>query len=167
MRYRAPLILLFSLNMKPGHLYWSLVDPIWDVISIYDGEETFLKQYEATPLISRTLFAAHWCQSEVRNGGLHQFFGNSTGVLAPEAVLAFEAIGMPRIAVVVSEAMSWFGRDYPRDWEVRDEQLGEYENKYPENWDPFEKLTDQFFELIENENGGFIAAADTYARSYG
>lgn len=153
--------------MKLGQHYWSLVNPIWDIISIYGGEETFQKQYEAVPLVPRTLFAAHWCQSEVRNGGLHQFFGNSTGVLAPEAVLAFKAIGMPRIAAVVSEAMSWFGPVYPRDREVRDEQLGEYENEHPENWDPFEKLDDQFFELIEKENGGFIAAADTYARSCG
>mgnify|MGYP000630877738 CR=1 FL=1 len=153
--------------MKPSQIYWSLVNPVWDAISIYDGEETFLKQYAAAPLASRTLFSAHWCQSEIRNGGLHQFFGNSTGVLAPEAVSAFQSIGMPQTAAVVSEAISWFGPVYPRDREVRDEQLGEYENKHPEGWNPFEKLDDHFFELIENENGGFVASADAYAKSCG
>ncbi|WP_369973953.1 DUF4375 domain-containing protein [Polaromonas sp. SP1] len=33
---------------------------------------------------SRHLFAVHWCQSEICNGGFMQFFANSTGVLAPE-----------------------------------------------------------------------------------
>ncbi len=152
--------------MKPGQLYWSLVDPIWDAISIYDGAEIFLKQFQASPPASRTLFAAHWCQSEVRNGGLHQFFGNSTGVLAPEAVSAFESIGMPKTAAVVAEAMAWFGPAYPRDREVREDLLGSYENEDPDEWNPFEALDDRFFELIESENGGFVAAADRYAKDH-
>ncbi|MEX2140763.1 MAG: DMP19 family protein [Pirellulales bacterium] len=153
--------------MKPGELYWSLVDPIWDAISIYDGEEVFLKQFEACPVAQRTLFAAHWCQSEVRNGGFHQFFGNSTGVLAPEAASSFQCIGMPKTAALVSQAMLWFGPTYPRDREVRDKKLAKYESEHPEDWDPFEELDDQFFELIENENGGFDAAADMYAKNGG
>jgi hypothetical protein len=153
--------------MKPGELYWSLVEPIWDEISIYDGEEVFLQQFEACSFASRTLFAAHWCQSEVCNGGLHQFFGNSTGVLAPEAVTSFRCIGMPMTAAVVSQAMSWFGPTYPRDREVRNENLAKYEREHPEDWDPFEKLDDHFFELIEKENGGFDVAADVYAKRCG
>lgn len=74
---------------------------------------------------------------------------------------------MLKTAAVVAEAMSWFGPVYPRDRKVRGEQLGEYENEHPQDWDPFEKLDDQFFELIENENGGFIAAADAYAKGFG
>ena len=70
---------------KPGDLYWSLVEPHWERISIYDGGATFLRQFLTTPVRSRHLFAAHWCMSEVYNGGFHQFFHNSTGVLAPEA----------------------------------------------------------------------------------
>jgi hypothetical protein len=150
--------------MKPGYLYWSLVESIWDSVSIYDGPEAFLAQFNTAPLGARTLFAAHWCQSEIRNGGLHQFFGNSTGVLAPEAVAAFRSIGMPKIAAIVAEAMLWFGPSYPRNREVRDGQLGDYENDdYPEDWNPFEQLDDQFFALIESENGGFVTAADEYA----
>lgn len=149
--------------MKPGDLYWSLVEFIWDSVSIYDGPEAFLAQFNTAPLGARTLFAAHWCQSEIRNGGLHQFFGNSTGVLAPEAVAAFRSIGMPKVAAIVAEAMLWFGPNYPRNREVRDGQLGDYENDDPEDWNPFDQLDDQFFALIESENGGFVRAADEFA----
>lgn len=69
--------------------YWRLVEPIWDTVSIYHGPKAFLEQFEAAPEASRTLFAAHWCQSEIDNGGLYQFFCNSTGVLALEAAEAF------------------------------------------------------------------------------
>ena len=51
--------------------------------------------------------------------------------------------------------------------EIREEQLGAYENEHPENWDPFEKLDDQFFGLVEIESGGFIAAADAHAKGCG
>jgi hypothetical protein len=93
--------------------YWSLVEPVWDAISIYDGPEEFLAQFGAANAVSRTLFAAHWCQSEVQNGGLHQFFHNSTGVLAPEAAAAFDALEMPKTADVVRSAISWFGLEFP------------------------------------------------------
>ena len=73
---------------KPPDSYWRLLEPIWDSVSIYDGPKTFLRQYRRLPRAVGHLFAAHWCQSEICNGGFHQFFGNSTGVLAPEAMEA-------------------------------------------------------------------------------
>lgn len=153
--------------MKRGHRYWALVKRVWDTISIYHAPDIFLTQFNAASIPSRTLFAAHWCQSEVRNGGFHQFFGNSTGVLAPEAIAAYYTLGMPKVASVVETATNWFGTDYPRKREVRDEMLGVYENKHPNAWNPFEQLDDQFFALIDSENGGFTEAADAYAEAHG
>ncbi|WP_164468170.1 DMP19 family protein [Caulobacter vibrioides] len=46
----------------------------------------FLAGFSAVPTPSKHLLATHWLQSEVHNGGFSQFFSNSTGVLAPEAV---------------------------------------------------------------------------------
>ena len=153
--------------MKPGEKYWSLVEPIWDAISIYDGAATFLKQYEAAPEVARALFAAHWCQSEVLNGGLHQFFENSTGVLAPEALEAYRKLGMPRLAAVLEAAMAWFGSSYLREREDREEKLETLAAEHPDAWDPFDKLDEEFFDLIESEAGGFESAADTYAENHG
>jgi hypothetical protein len=66
--------------------YWDLVEPVWDEINIYDGPDVFLETFQKVPLKIGYLYAVHFCQSEVCNGGFGQFFFNSTGVLAPEAV---------------------------------------------------------------------------------
>lgn len=139
--------------------YWKLVEPIWDSVSIYEGGDTFLRQYGAAPEASRVLYAAHWTQSEVLNGGFGQYFSNSTGVLAPEAVDAFTALGMPRTAAAVAQAMSFFGAPYPRDRERREAAL----DAADEDVDPFEDADGVFFDSIEEENGGFEMAADAYA----
>ncbi|MFT3820270.1 MAG: DUF4375 domain-containing protein [Rubrivivax sp.] len=148
--------------------YWDLVDPIWETVSIYDGPDVFLQQYAASPEVSRVLFAAHWCQSEICNGGFDQFFSNSTGVLAPEGVEAFHKIGMPKIAALIGQAMSALGPIYPRD---RDERADAIEAARDACGDsesgPFGDLDELFFKVIEAENGGFGEAADTYAASNG
>ena len=140
-----------------------MLEPAWDNISIYDGAATFLKQFNSHPLAQRTLFAAHWCQSEVLNGGFHQFFSNSTGVLAPESITAFEALGMPRTAELVRSAVAWFGSNYPRDREERNEQLDSVEVEDPDDWNPFDAIDQQFFDAVESERGGFRENADRYA----
>jgi Domain of unknown function (DUF4375) len=144
--------------------YWDLVDSIWEKVSIYDGPDVFLEQYAESPEPSRVLFSAHWCQSEVCNGGFEQFFYNSTGILAPEAAEAFRKIGMPQIAVLIEQAMSLFGSNYPRDRSERDLALYVICMAPADDEDgPFSKLDQSFFDLIETENGGFESAADAYA----
>ena len=147
--------------MKPGQFYWSLVDPIWDAVSIYDGPEVFLEQIGKVTTLQRHLFAAHWCQSEVRSGGFHQFFSNDTGVLAPEAVEGFRAIGLEACASALQRAMAFFGPDYPRKRSLREDLLDALELSDPENWDPFTEMDDAFFAAIEN--GALERAADAYA----
>ena len=144
--------------------YWVLVEPIWDTVSIYDGPETFLQQYAASPEASQVLFAAHWCQSEINNGGFEQFFSNSTGVLAPEGVAAFRTIGMPQTATTIEKAMSVFGPTYPRDRDEREDALEAcWDAAEDPETGPFGNLDEVFFKLVESENGGFRVAADTYA----
>src|SRR5215216_5698235 len=101
--------------MEPGDAYRHALDQVLGKISIYDGEEAFSEQFLKVNLKQRHLFASHWCQSEVRNGGFLQFFWNSTGILAPEAVIAFRAIKMPNAATLIERAMMFFGLIYPRD----------------------------------------------------
>ena len=146
--------------------YWDLVAPIWDTVSIYDGGDTFLKQYNASPEASRILFSAHWTQSEVRNGGFDQYFSNSTGVLAPEAVSAFRALGMPMSATAIEHAMAFFDSPYPRERSEREDALeAAFEASDDDEYDPFGDLNDSFFELLDTENGGFEEAADKYAEA--
>jgi len=148
--------------------YRNLVEPIWEKVSIYDGPEVFLRQYTSSPEPSRILLAAHWCQSEVNNGGFSQFFSNSTGVLAPEAVQAFRAIGMPQVADAIQRAMALFGPNYPRDRGKREDALEAHWEAGGEHADdPFETVDKLFFSLIDSENGGFESSADCFAAAAG
>ena len=53
--------------MKPGELYRAIIKPHWERVSIYEGADTFLREYARD--VARNLLSAHWCQSEVCNGG--------------------------------------------------------------------------------------------------
>ncbi|WP_321477388.1 DUF4375 domain-containing protein [uncultured Paludibaculum sp.] len=143
------------MNIEKG--YWSIVEPIWDAMNIYGGPEVFLATFRQVQRDAGLLYAAHFCQSELCNGGFNQFFFNSTGVLAPEALEAFEAIGQIQIANILAQAMASFGSTYLRDRQQRRAAL----DRLPA--DCFEELDERFFALIDNEAGGFDTAADGYA----
>jgi len=149
--------------MEPGELYWDVIKPHWKRVTIYDGSDPFLREYARTPEAARNLLSAHWCQSEVCNGGLHQFFSNPTGVLAPEAAVGYDAIGLPGLGSVVQRAMLFFGRAYPRAQQERQQALQGHAQVHPDAWDPFEKLNHEFFDLLNQESGGWTQAADRYA----
>jgi hypothetical protein len=141
--------------------YWDIVEPVWDVTNIYEGPDVFCETYNAAPKCARLMFAAHFCQSVVCNGGFHQFFFNSTGVLAPEAVESFREISQLEIASLLESAMRLLDHPYPRDRAERQQRLAEV----PEG--ALDALDEKFFALIESENGGFESAADNYVERMG
>jgi hypothetical protein len=150
---------------RPGERYWSVVEPFWHAVSIYDGSEEFAKGFGALPPSAGHLLAAHWCQSEVCNGGLHQFFSNPTGVLAPEALDGFRAIGLSEWAAVLAEAMRFFGEPYPREQADREELLASRPGGRREDWDPFISLDDRFYSWLDAEPQRWERAADRFAEA--
>ena len=156
--------------MEQERNYWCVLDPIWDRIDI-DTPDTFAKTFSAVPRSVGLLYAAHFCQSEVCNGGFTQFFWNSTGVLAPEAVEGFEAIGQPHVADVLQRAMNMLGSPFRRDRAARWSALNALRNKQPrsaenpryKNIDSFRTLEREFYSLHASEAGGFENAANAYA----
>lgn len=150
-------------DAKPESEYWSLIEPVWKLINIYRSTNEFLRQFRSVPPVVGHLFAAHWCQSKIRNGGLHQFFTNSTGVLAPEAFEGFRAIGLTEWAEILADAMGFFGDSYPRDRVERRKMLDEQSGHEREEWDPFGALDEQFFAWLRAEPDGWVRAADRYA----
>lgn len=143
--------------------YWDFVEPVWDKISIYGDTETFLTQFSAATKKQQILFASHWTQSEIMNGGLAQFFSNDTGILAPEAATAFEVLGMPKCADILRQSMRFFGVPYPRERMIRKQKLALFYKEFGENAIPILDLEDAMATEIEDENGGFWDAADVYA----
>ena len=107
------------------------------------------------------MFAAHFCQSEICNGGFGQFFGNPTGVLAPEAIEGFREIGQMQIAALIESAMALIGSPYPRDRVEREERLSQVSKA------ALDALDERLFVLIESEAGGFKYAADRYVERMG
>ncbi len=97
------------------------------------------------------------------NGGLGQFFSNSTGVLAPEAAEAFTIIGMPKCADALFNAMKFFGETYPRDRAVREEYFSKFNEQFDEEKIPLKEYEGIMATEIEDENGCFELAADNYA----
>jgi|SRR5688572_2692396 len=142
--------------------YWAIVQPLYRNISIHQDPASLLEQLAGVTRAGQVLFAAHWCQTEVLNGGLWQFFMNSTGVLCPEAIEAYSAIGMPKLSSVLSDAASWFGPEYPRATRERRALLSAAGWARPRG-NPFGKQTKLFLKLHEEEAGGFDAAADRFA----
>ena len=149
---------------RPGQAYWGLVEPIWKAISIYDGPAKFISQFRAVPLPAGLLYAAHWCQSEVRNGGFHQFFYNSTGVLAPEALTAFESIGLHEWATILTEAMRLFGTPYPRERVDRIQKLAAVPREREKR--AFQDLDLKFYDWLHAEKHRFEHAADKFAQEH-
>ena len=147
--------------MAKGIDYRSLIEPVWLQLnrSWDDGPEEFVHLLRSIRPEIGHLYAAHWCQSEVCNGGLHQFFSNSTGLLAPEALEGFRAIGAADWAEILSEAMRPFGTPYPRDRERREQLLPTSQGRVREEWDPFYELDERFYKWTKNWEG----AANGYA----
>lgn len=166
----------------PLDSYWPLVEPLFDLVST-DDPATFTETTRNVRHDTLLLFTCHFCLSEVWNGGLLQYFWNSTGLLAPEAIEGFQFIGMPRLASVLSAAASSLGDIYPRDradrWDAMLVNSGFSEAELAHTFETaanqylaFQKATQSYgwdektkeiYSLAKQENGGFQIAATSFA----
>jgi hypothetical protein len=135
--------------------YWPFSESYIDSITIYDSPELYLSQYESVDPISAQMYVLFWCQAEVLNGGLIQFFANSTGVIAPETASALRNLGMLKIAEKLEVAMKLFGEVYERNRSKRISILSSIEEQ-------LDLLEDDFINLLYDENGGLVAVAKKY-----
>jgi hypothetical protein len=145
---------------------WPISDVPSDEISIYDGPEVFLVDFAKVSRAHQVVFAACWLQAEVLNGGLRQFFSNDTGVLAPEAVLACQTLGLPQLAQKCEEAMAWFGHPYPRERALRQAALEKFVVANPEAYSPFDDLDEVVSGLIYDESPGLEQAAINFVKAH-
>ena len=151
---------------RAGAEAWRLIEPHWKAVSIYDGPIVFLDGFEKLPVTARHLFAVWRCDSEVCNGGFHQFFSNSTGVLAPEALEGFQAAGLDECAKLAEAAIGKFGHPFPRDREARRAALRSIQlpGEKREEWDPFYDLDGRYYAAKKRES--FYQKLDDFARRH-
>lgn len=163
--------------------YTNLIEPLWGEIVTHEGEQAYLDSIARFPRPMVLLFAIHLAESEINNGGFSQFFYNSSGIVAPEAIEGFKAISMPNTACLFEEALLLFESPFPRDDGTRRaalETIAEtfledaggslYPGKYPSPGFEavvrdlvYKGLSGGFYAIAQIENGGIEKAATRFA----
>ena len=146
--------------------YWEKIEPYWQDLPT-DDPSAYRRYLDRMPVSDQALLTSHWVYSEVCNGGLHQLFTNSTGVVVPEAIAGFRSMGLPELAAIVTEAARFFGDPFPRDQARRIEALERYDRAETDSddWNPFVELDERFYAALgpDDEEDAYVAAADRYA----
>jgi hypothetical protein len=93
----------------------------------------------------RDFILVWWLEAEASNGTLHQYFSNSTGDTAIDALGALDRIGAQCAAKVLCDALKLFGDGpYPTDRTRRNKTLDSLST------DAFSHLTDRLFDESED-----------------
>jgi hypothetical protein len=77
------------------------------------------KEIDRLPKALKEIFVTDDFNGEMLNGGVEQFFYNSSGQYAPEVVTALQDIGLPTEAAAVQRGIDMFDKPYPADTQLR------------------------------------------------
>ena len=119
---------------------FAIVEPVYWSANIYGSLSEYEASLERFSRPQRLLNALHWYIAEVNNGGHEQFYSNSTGIVWPDALAAFEAIGVPDGAEILRESAQRLGGAPAREQDERNRQLAQ---RAPD----FGDLDDRFYTL--------------------
>lgn len=120
----------------------TIVEPLWWSVSIYDGPIKYEADLQRFSKGQRYVLAIMWYSAEVRNGGHHQFYSNSTGIVWRDAMDGLQAIGMPEAVGVLKGSAELLGGTPSMIRSVREGQLARVET------DAFDKLDKHFYDKI-------------------
>jgi len=103
--------------------YWGILEPYAEEVEIYGSVTDYLNQLSLLPGEVQNLFVLHVFIGEELNGGLIQFFWNSSGIVAPETLAALAALGQVKAKELLHVGMSFLGTTYPRERHIRIDML--------------------------------------------
>lgn len=130
-----------------------LTQAMWNEIGTFKAAEISAATLPQLTADERALLAVDLFNTEFENGGIHQFFYNSSGNYAPDVADALDAIGLSRQAALVRKGMALFKAPYPRDRELRAKSyMGRRAGKGFEV--ELSELTDAFYAL----DGGTVVS---------
>jgi hypothetical protein len=115
--YRIPHASVTGIN--DHELFWALINQAWPDVA----EPDVMKRLQYCTPGQRALLAITLFIREVDNGGLEQFFWNSSGEVGDEVVTGFERLGAPDKAEVVRQALTFFNSRSTPDQTLRRECL--------------------------------------------
>jgi len=107
---------------------WSINEPAYWSINIYGSYDDYLESAKGFTIEQRYLNAICWYFAEVNNGGHHQFFYNSTGIVWEDALAGLRLFKMDELADNLQSVINYFGGSIPFDRVDRWTILQDWEN---------------------------------------
>jgi hypothetical protein len=124
---------------------FAIIEPVWwtgNVSGSYEDYESSLARFSRG---QRILYAIHWYQAEVFNGGHQRFYSNPTGIVWADVQKGFSEIGISEGEKIVEESARRIGGHPPFEWDER--------NHIMDQWQPnFDDLDDRFYKLAKVVN---------------
>ena len=130
--------------------YWDIIDPMCWTINICHSYEDYIKSAKTFTLEQRYLFAITYYYGEVNNGGHHQFFYNSTGIVWEDVLNGFKHFGMNKFADNFQKVINYCAGTISFDRQDRWRMLERLEE---ENEEEFFKILDEADDFIYNYEG--------------
>ena len=147
---------------------WTINEPAYWTINIYGSYDNYLETSKAFTLEQRYLNAICWYFAEVNNGGHHQFFYNSTGIVWEDALAGLQRFKMDELANNFQTVLDYFGGTVPFDREERWKLLQQSEDN-PEFFEFLDEKDDVVYEydgifedVFVHENPQFFIFDGTY-----
>ena len=122
---------------------WTINEPAYWTINIYSSYDNYLESAKGFTVEQRYLNAICWYFAEVNNGGHHQFFYNSTGIVWEDALAGLRLFKMDILADNLQSVIDYFGGSVPFNREERWTILKEWDD---EVFDFLDKKDDVVYE---------------------
>lgn len=100
-----------------------IIDPLWWCGITHKGPVAYDESLAQFSKHQQLVHAILWYDAEVLNGGHHQFFSNSAGIVWENALEGLQKIGMSEAAEILKDASNLFGGGPSLDRAVRNRQL--------------------------------------------
>ena len=150
---------------------WTINEPAYWTINIYGSYDDYIETSKEFTLEQRYLNAICWYFAEVNNGGHHQFFYNSTGIVWEDALVGLRLFKMDELADNLQSVINYFGGSIPFDRAERWTILQDWENN-PEFFDFLDGKDDAvytydgiFEDVFVHENPHLFVFDGTYTIS--
>jgi len=124
----------------------NLEQAIMDFIECH-AQRKGVSQYDIIKTLSPGFLAIYttwWVEAEVFNGGFNQYFFNSSGDFASEAIAGFDLIGTPALARLMERAIAINHENQEKNKKLKvPRTLEAFSKSYKGN--PLNKLDDEFY----------------------
>ena len=129
----------------PAQVVWDVIEPMWDELGTPYEQDDRLQS--AATAGQRALYALHWTNSEVCNGGFHQYFANPTGMLTAEAIAGAYLVGAAGYGEAIERAASVFGPSVPP---TQDERQGRLARLTVDETQLLNASDEKWYELLQS-----------------